>query len=247
MFGGIAFMVRGHMSVGIVKDDLMVRVGPEQHERLVREPKARPMDFTGKPMKGFLYLASPGFESDADLERWVGEGLSYAESLPPKDPSAKRPPASRGARRGTNRPATPASRARNAVDAYIAKYPPEVQAALQRVRRAIRKALPDAEEAISYQIPTYKRQGRYVIYFAGWKQHYSVYPAKGPVLTALKKELAPYEISKGTIRFPLSEPVPERLIGRIAKLLAKAAGERSNTRQTAQKRTVRKGAARRKR
>src|SRR5262245_23783642 len=132
------------------------------------------------------------------------------------------------------------ARREDAVGAYIARYSPEVQAALRRVRRAIRNALPDAEAVICYQIPTYKQHGRYVIYFAGWKQHYSVYPAKGPVLTALKKELAPYEIRKGTIRFPLSEPVPERLIGRIARLLAKDASERTQARPTSRKPTAKR-------
>jgi len=95
MFGGIAFIVRGHMSVGIVKDDLMVRVGPETYEDLVRQPHARPMDFTGRPMKGFVYVASAGFEEDEDLERWVGHGLKYAMSLPPKTVSGRRAPPSK--------------------------------------------------------------------------------------------------------------------------------------------------------
>src|SRR5258708_7022448 len=95
MFGGIAFIVRGHMSVGIVKDDLMVRVGPETYEDLVRQPYARPMDFTGRPMKGFVYVASAGFEEDEDLERWVGHGLKYAMSLPPKTVSGRRAPPSK--------------------------------------------------------------------------------------------------------------------------------------------------------
>ena len=89
-------MIRGHMAVGIVKDKLMVRVGPEAHDKLVRQPHARPMDFTGRPMKGFLYVASPGLEPDADLERWVGHGVNYAVSLPAKRGSRKRkrvPPA----------------------------------------------------------------------------------------------------------------------------------------------------------
>jgi len=92
MFGGIAFMIRGHMSVGIVNDDLMVRVGLETYEDLVRQPHARPMDFTGRPMKGFVYVASAGFEEDEDLERWVSHGLKYAASLPAKAVSRKRAP-----------------------------------------------------------------------------------------------------------------------------------------------------------
>lgn len=97
---------------------------------------------------------------------------------------------------------------------------------LQRVRSTIRKAVPEAEEVISYKIPTYKLPGGTVLYFAGWKQHYSLYPANGRVVAAFKDELAPYEISKGTIRFPLSQPVPVRLIERIAKFRANEVAER---------------------
>ncbi len=81
MFGGLAFMVGGKMCVGIVKDELMVRVGPETYDQRVRERHARKMDFTGRPMKGFIYVAPEGFESDTDLRRWVGYGLAYAGSL----------------------------------------------------------------------------------------------------------------------------------------------------------------------
>jgi TfoX/Sxy family transcriptional regulator of competence genes len=81
MFGGLAFLLRGKMCVGVVKDQLMVRVGREAYEDLVRKPHARPMDFTGRPMKGFLYVAPPGLERDADLERWVGHGVAFASSL----------------------------------------------------------------------------------------------------------------------------------------------------------------------
>jgi TfoX/Sxy family transcriptional regulator of competence genes len=91
MFGGLAFMVRGHMCVGIVKGELMVRVGPETYDELVERPHARRMDFTGRPMTGFLFVAPPGFERDADLERWVAHGLRYAASLPAKDAPVERP------------------------------------------------------------------------------------------------------------------------------------------------------------
>jgi uncharacterized protein YdhG (YjbR/CyaY superfamily) len=100
-----------------------------------------------------------------------------------------------------------------------------VQRTLRSVRAAIRRALPGAEEGISYRIPVFKLGGRPVIYFAGWKEHYSLYPATGPVRAALKDELAPYDLSKGTIRFPLSEPVPVKLVGRIARLRAKEVAE----------------------
>ena len=79
---------------------------------------------------------------------------------------------------------------------------------------------------ISYKIPTYKLHGRAVLYLAGWKQHYSLYPATERLVAALKNELAPYDIRKGTIRFLLSEPVPMKLIARIAKFRAKEVANR---------------------
>src|SRR6266852_6625872 len=97
------------------------------------------------------------------------------------------------------------------VDEYIAVQPPSVQVILERVRSTIRKAVPAAEEMISYQIPAYKLRGGTVLYFAGWKQHYSLYPATDHVVEAFKDDLEPYEVSKGTIRFPLVQPVPVRL------------------------------------
>ena len=117
------------------------------------------------------------------------------------------------------------------VDEYIATHPEDVQAILQRVRSTIRKAVPGAEEAISYQIPTYKLQGAYVVYFAGWKEHYSLYPANDRLVAAFKEDLAPYEVSKGTIRFPLSRPVPVKLIQRIAKFLAAEAVARARAKR----------------
>ncbi len=87
--------------------------------------------------------------------------------------------------------------------------------------------MPGAEELISYQIPTYKLHGGYVVYFAGWKQHYSLHPATEHFVAAFKDDLASYKVNKGTIRFPLSQPVPVKLIERIAKFLAKQAAERA--------------------
>jgi uncharacterized protein YdhG (YjbR/CyaY superfamily) len=113
------------------------------------------------------------------------------------------------------------------VDEYIATHPEDVQKILERVRGTIRKAVPGAEEVISYQIPAYKLKGSRVIFFAGWKQHYSLYPATARVVETFKDELAPYEIRKGTIRFPLSESVPVKLIAAIAKLRAQEAIERA--------------------
>jgi len=107
------------------------------------------------------------------------------------------------------------------VDEYIATHNEDVQAILSCVRSTIRNAVPGAEETISYQIPAYRLQGGAVLYFAGWKRHYSLYPASDRMVRAFKSELAPYKISKGTIRFPLSKPVPVKLIADIAKFRAK--------------------------
>lgn len=108
------------------------------------------------------------------------------------------------------------------IDEYIAAEPREVQVALERVRDAIHKAVPKAEETISYKIPAFKLDGRILLYFAGWEKHYALYPAgSAKVREAFKDELARYEVRKGTIRFPLSQPVPVTLIRRIAKFRAK--------------------------
>lgn len=121
------------------------------------------------------------------------------------------------------------------VDEYLATQPAAVRSVLERVRSTIRKAVPEAEEMISYKIPAYKLHAAPVLYFAGWKQHYSLYPATKRVVSAFKEELASYEVSKGTIRFPLSQPVPVTLIGRIAKFRAKEVAEHEKTKTAAPK------------
>ena len=113
------------------------------------------------------------------------------------------------------------------VDHYIASHPVETQVVLQRVRQILGKAVRGAEEVISYQIAALKKDGECVVYFAGWKKHYSLYPVGASVGAAFKAELTPYERSKGTVRFPLSEPVPVKLIAGIAKALAKEARARA--------------------
>jgi len=113
------------------------------------------------------------------------------------------------------------------IPAYIAAQPKAAQGALKKVRSAIRQAIPQAEESLSYKIPTYKIDGRVVIYFAGWAKHYSLYPSGPKAIAKFKKELAPYEISKGTIRFPLSGDVPVKLIAAIARFRAQEAAART--------------------
>lgn len=83
MFGGLCFMVGGNMACGIVGDELMVRVGPESYEKFLTEKHAREMDFTGKPMKGMLYVAPAGI-AGASLKKWVTRATDFAASLPRK-------------------------------------------------------------------------------------------------------------------------------------------------------------------
>jgi uncharacterized protein YdhG (YjbR/CyaY superfamily) len=119
------------------------------------------------------------------------------------------------------------------VDGYIAGQPAAVQPILERVRGTILEAVPRAEETISYKIPTYKLPGGAVLYFAAWKLHYSLYPATKRVLAEFHDELKAFEVRASTIRFSFSEPVPVKLIGRIAKFRMKEAAERDKTRAAA--------------
>jgi uncharacterized protein YdhG (YjbR/CyaY superfamily) len=121
------------------------------------------------------------------------------------------------------------------VDEYIASQPEPVQGVLERVRSAIRKAVPTAKEGILYEIPAYTLHGGPVLYFAGWRKHYSLYPATDNVVAAFKADLAPYEVKGSTIRFLLSQPVPVKLIQRIAKFRAKEVAEREKARSAAPK------------
>jgi uncharacterized protein YdhG (YjbR/CyaY superfamily) len=109
---------------------------------------------------------------------------------------------------------------------YVAAQPAPARAALERVRAILRKALHGATEGISYQIPVYKLDGVMVLYFAGFRRHYSVYPASAGVVAALGHELEGRLHSKATIRFSYDDPVPARLIARIAKLRAAEVAER---------------------
>ncbi len=84
MFGGIAFMIHGNMCCGVVNDDLMVRVGPDSHEASLALPHARPMDFTGRPMKGMVFVGPDGINDDGALSEWIDRGVTFAQSLPKK-------------------------------------------------------------------------------------------------------------------------------------------------------------------
>ena len=112
------------------------------------------------------------------------------------------------------------------IDEYIAGFPGDVQEILEKIRMTIRTAAPEAEETISYRIPTFTQKGKYLIYFAAYKKHIGLYPApRGS--EKLKKELSGYEGGKGTVRFPLDKPIPFGLIKRIVKFRVKENLERA--------------------
>jgi uncharacterized protein YdhG (YjbR/CyaY superfamily) len=109
------------------------------------------------------------------------------------------------------------------IEEYIGSFPEDVQAVLEEIRRRILTAVPGAGEAISYQIPAITLSGRSLVHFAGWKHHVSLYPVPAAD-EALEQELAPYLAGKGTVRFPLGQPIPYDLIERLAALLAQQRG-----------------------
>ena len=108
----------------------------------------------------------------------------------------------------------------NPVDEYIAAQAEAVRPKLEQVRAAISKAVPDAVEVFGYGVPGFKLRGKPMLYFAAFKEHYSLFAASGSFFAALADELAGYEVRKGTVRFPLDKPVPVKLISRIAKIRA---------------------------
>jgi uncharacterized protein YdhG (YjbR/CyaY superfamily) len=118
----------------------------------------------------------------------------------------------------------------NSVDEYIAAQPENVRPKLERVRVAIRRAVPEAVEGIGYRMPGYKLRGKPLLYFAAFKDHYSLFAASGTFFAALEDDLKGYTLRKGTVHFPLTKPVPTKLITRIAKL--RAAGIAATVKKT---------------
>ena len=84
MFGGVAFLLGGNMSVGVIKDEMCVRVGPDAYEAALAQPGARLFDFSGRPMKGWVMVGTEGLADDDTFAAWVARGVSFARSLPPK-------------------------------------------------------------------------------------------------------------------------------------------------------------------
>jgi uncharacterized protein YdhG (YjbR/CyaY superfamily) len=114
----------------------------------------------------------------------------------------------------------------NSIDEYISTFPEDLQKILEELRSTIKAAAPDAGETISYNIPTFTLNGKYLIYFAGWKNHISLYPI--PIGTdAFNKQVSKYVEGKGTLKFPIDKPLPLKLITKIVKL--KVAESRKRT------------------
>ena len=112
------------------------------------------------------------------------------------------------------------------IDEYIAGFPERTRELLEKVRSTIRKAAPKAEETISYAIPCFNLNGNYLVYFAGYKKHISVYPAKKGD-AAYEKAVARYRTGKGTYQFPLDKPIPYTLITKIVKFNIRSNGKRA--------------------
>ncbi len=89
MFGGLTFMVDGKMCCGVLQDNLVLRVSAQDYEESLTHPNSRPMDFTGRPMKGFLYISSDGYQHQQDLQTWLAKGLAYVDASPQKGTSRK--------------------------------------------------------------------------------------------------------------------------------------------------------------
>jgi len=90
MFGGVCFMLNGNMACGVVSTDLMVRVGPEKYDDALKQPHVREMDFTGRAMKGYIFVSAAGTKSDSSLNYWTKSGVAFVRALPPKPRKKKR-------------------------------------------------------------------------------------------------------------------------------------------------------------
>jgi len=106
------------------------------------------------------------------------------------------------------------------IEEYILTFPPETQKLLEDIRAAIRKAAPDATETISYQMPTFKLNGKNLVHFAGYKKHIGFYPVPSGMV-AFRKELSPYKQGKGSVQFPVDKPLPLDLVSEIVKFRVK--------------------------
>jgi uncharacterized protein YdhG (YjbR/CyaY superfamily) len=125
------------------------------------------------------------------------------------------------------------------IDEYIAGFPLDTQEILEQIRVTIRKVVPEAEETISYGIPTFNLNGTYLIYFAAYKKHIGIYPVPGAI-EEVDKDFASYKTSgKGTIQFPLNKPMPLNLITKLVKLRVKVNVEKMEIKNQTEKSTNR--------
>lgn len=115
--------------------------------------------------------------------------------------------------------------AAQSIDEYIAEFPAETQAVLQEVRAIVREMAPDATETMSYAIPTFDLNGRHLVHFAGYRNHIGFYPTSSGI-SAFQGELAPYKCAKGSVQFPLGEPLPTELIRRMVAFRVEEENER---------------------
>src|SRR2546429_8875026 len=111
------------------------------------------------------------------------------------------------------------------IDEYIETFPKEVQPILEKVRQTIRKAAPNAVETISYQMPTFKLNGKGLVYFAAFKNHIGFYPIPSGI-EAFEEELSQYKLGKGSVQFPIDKPIPYDLVRRIVRFRARENQER---------------------
>jgi uncharacterized protein YdhG (YjbR/CyaY superfamily) len=107
----------------------------------------------------------------------------------------------------------------NTIDEYISGFPKDIQIRLNKIRKVIKESAPQAQEAISYQMPTFKSNGN-LVHFAAWKNHIGFYPTPSGT-NAFKKELSKYNLSKGAIQFPINKPIPLDLVRKIVKFRVK--------------------------
>ena len=106
----------------------------------------------------------------------------------------------------------------DSVDAYMAKLPDDRRAAMEDLRRTIRAAAPEATEAIAYNLPAFRLEGRFFVSYEAFARHYSLFPWTDEMVAELGEELEPYAVGKGTIRFPADEPIPLDLVTRIIEI-----------------------------
>lgn len=213
MFGGICFLLHGNLLVGVWKDALIARVGPDTGKAALQEPFVREFDITGRPMRNWVLVEPTGIEDHDQLSNWIERAMKFVKTLP---------------KRQTSR-STEKIEKRTEIDSYIAKFPADVQVILEQVRETIRNAAPDAQEVISYKMPAFKQHG-ILVYFAAWKNHIGLYPPISGDRT-LEKAVARYAGPKGNLQFPLDKPIPLDLIQQIVKLRVKQDKEKAAKRK----------------